>query len=154
MSPSGLRTWRGCAFPDDLLYDVEADVWVRLQDGEAVVGMTDPAQTRCGRLVGVTWKRVGTMVRRHRPLAVVESAKWVGPMPSPLSGTILATNQAAFDADMAVANRDPYGAGWFCRLAPEALAAEQIQLLPADDAYEHYRRLIDEQQLTCMRCAE
>lgn len=149
-----MQTWRGCAFPEDLLYDVEADVWVRLEQGQAVLGMTDPAQTRCGRLVGVTWKRPGTRVRRHRPLAVVESAKWVGPMPSPLSGEILAANREAFEADIALANRDPYGAGWFYRIAPEALERERAFLLSADQAYEHYRRLIDEQGITCLRCAD
>ena len=150
--------WRGCVIPTDLLYDVEADVWVRLQEAdggpEAVVGMTDVAQTRGGRLVQVGWKRPGSQVVRGRPLAVIESAKWVGPMRSPLSGVVLETNERAFELDMALANRDPYDRGWFYRMRPTRLAEERAQLTDGDRAYEHYRQVIDAEGLTCFRCAD
>jgi glycine cleavage system H protein len=144
--------------PNDLRYDLEADVWVRLEDRdgrvEVVVGMTDVAQTRGGRLVQVGWKRPGSRVVRGRPLAIIESAKWVGPMRSPLTGVILATNEAEFTRDVAVANRDPYGRGWFCRISPSALDAEVAVLADADQAFEHYRQLIEAEGITCIRCAD
>lgn len=150
--------WSGCVIPGDLLYDVEADVWVRLEDAdgspEAVVGMTDVAQTRGGRLVQVGWKRPGTRVTRGRPLAVIESAKWVGPMRSPLTGVVLENNERAFERDIAVANRDPYDRGWFYRVRPTQLAGEMAQLIGGDRAYEHYRKVIEAEGLTCIRCAE
>lgn len=148
-------TWAGCAVPEDLLYDLEADVWVRLEDqGVAVVGMTDVAQTRCGRLVQVSWKEPGRSLRRGRPLCVIESAKWVGPVRSPLSGRLLESNTAVFEADVAVANRDPYGAGWLVRLAPEDLESERTALADGTAAFEHYRRLIEAEGIHCFRCAE
>lgn len=150
--------WRGCIVPSGLLYDLQADVWVRLEeaDGEtqAVVGMTDIAQTRGGRLVHVSWKKVGARVARGRPLAVIESAKWVGPMRSPLSGEVLACNDREFALDIAVANRDPYGRGWFYRLRPTDLRAELPDLAGGARALEHYRRVIDAEGLTCIRCAD
>ena len=153
----GEKIWRGCVIPEDLLYDLEADVWVRLEDSEdgpqAVVGMTDIAQTRGGRLVQVGWKKPGTQVLRGRPLAVIESAKWVGPMRSPLSGVVLKNNEAEFTLDIAVANRDPYDRGWFYRIRPTALDDELPELTEGDRAYEHYRSLIEAEGLTCMRCA-
>ena len=106
------QNWFGCVIPEDLLYDLERDVWIRrLDSGEVECGMTDVAQTRCGRFVGVSWKHPGKQVKQGRPMAVIESAKWVGPFPRPVSGQITADNRLGFEADVAVANRDPYGAG-------------------------------------------
>lgn len=146
--------WRGCAVPEGLLYDLDADVWLRSEGADVVVGMTDVAQTRGGRVVQVGWKKPGSPVRRGRPLAVIESAKWVGPMRSPLTGVVVANNQAEFDRDIAIANRDPYELGWFYRLRPSQLEIEQVSLSDPREAFEHYRKLIDAEGITCMRCVE
>lgn len=147
-------TWAGCAFPSDLLYDVDFDVWVRLEGRDAVIGMTDVAQTRCGRLVQLSWKQVGRRVARGRPLCVIESSKWVGPVQSPLTGTLVANNQARFEQDVAIANRDPYGDGWLVRLQVDDFDGEKSNLCGGEAAFEHYRRVIDEQEIRCFRCAD
>ncbi|MHB2024014.1 MAG: glycine cleavage system protein H, partial [Mycobacteriales bacterium] len=90
---------------------------------------------------------------RGRPVAVVESAKWVGPFPTPLSGELLAVNEAGFATDIAIANRDPYGAGWMARLRPTALVEERESLVDAAVAFERYRELIDAKDIHCYRCA-
>jgi glycine cleavage system H protein len=148
------RVWRGCAIPRDLLYDVVANVWVRLEDDVAVLGMTDVAQTMGGRIVQVSWKRTGRSYRRGRSLAIIESAKWVGPFPAPLSGELVEVNDRGFAADVAIANRDPYGAGWLARLRPADLAAERGHLLTGDEAFGYYRAFIEERDLRCYRCAD
>lgn len=148
------QSWYGCVVPDDLLYDVERNVWVRLADGEAVMGMTDIGQTLCGRFVSVTWKPPGRVVRRGKTLAIVESAKWVGPFPAALSGEIVATNEDAFRDDLAVANRDPYGAGWLVRVAPSALDEELGELVDGAEAFERYKVFIEENEVRCFRCEE
>ncbi len=147
------QIWRGCAVPPELLYDVERDVWVRLEGDEAVVGMTDVAQTTCGKIVQISWKHAGRTVARGKPLVVIESAKWVGPFPSPLTAEIVADNRAAFDADILLANRDPYGDGWLVRLRPTDLAGERFGLVDGAAAFEHYRRFVDEHDIHCFRCA-
>lgn len=158
MTQAAVQIWNGCVIPEDLLYDLDVDVWVRLEhrDGEveAVVGMTDVAQTRGGRLVQVGWKKPGTQVARGRPLAVIESAKWVGPMRSPLSGVVVANNAREFELDIAAANRDPYDRGWFYRLRLTQLERERPHLADGARAYEHYRHVIEVEGLTCIRCAE
>jgi glycine cleavage system H protein len=150
----GEQTWYGCVVPDDVLYDVDAHVWVRFEGDEAVLGMTDVAQTMCGQLVQVTWKKVGKQIQRGKPLAVIESAKWVGPFPSPLTGEVIANNDAAFEADVLIANRDPYGAGWLVRLRPTNLDDERASLVDGTEAFERYRRFIDENEIRCFRCEE
>lgn len=147
-------TWAGCAVPEDLLYDLGADVWVRFEGSAAVVGMTDIAQTRCGRLVQVSWKEPGRSIKRGRPLCVIESAKWVGPVISPLSGGLLESNSEGFAADIAVANRDPYGAGWLVKIQPGDLDTEREALVDGAAAFDHYRRLIDDEGIRCFRCEE
>jgi glycine cleavage system H protein len=147
--------YAGCVVPADLLYDVEANVWIRDKgDGLYELGMTDVAQTMCGRLVQVAWKHDAATIKRGRPLAVIESAKWVGPFVSPLTGTIVESNRAAFDADIAIANRDPYGAGWLIHIQADDFAAEAEHFLTGPDAFEHYRSIIEGSGIRCYRCAE
>jgi len=133
---------------------VDRDVWARLErDGTVTLGMTDPAQTRCGKVVSVRFKAVGRRVAIGQSLATIESAKWVGPLPAPLSGVIAANNEAGFRADILAANREPYGAGWLVRLQPSAWEAERARLLTGPAAAERYRARIDEHKVNCMRCA-
>jgi glycine cleavage system H protein len=147
--------YRGCDLPEDLWYEVERDVWVRLgDDGAATLGMTDPAQTRCGRVVSIRFKAPGRRVERGQSLATIESAKWVGPFPAVLSGLIVATNAETFARDILAANRDPYGQGWLVRLQPARLAEERGWLQTGAEAVARYRARIDEHGLTCLRCAE
>jgi glycine cleavage system H protein len=77
----------------------------------------------------------------------------VGPFVSPVSGEILENNKIAFDSDVAISNRDPYGSGWFYRIVlsnPEELDL----LVDGKEAMERYKKLIDETGLRCFRCEE
>ena len=150
-----MQVHRGCVIPEEYLFDVELNTWVRLEeDGSALLGMTDTAQTMCGKIVAISFKKVGSQIKRGRTLAVIESAKWVGPFRNPLSGEVLATNVAAFEADGLIANRDPYGAGWLVRIAPNALDAEREHLLDGLAAFPLYQEIIERDQINCMRCAD
>jgi glycine cleavage system H protein len=148
------RVWDGCVVPDDRLYDLDLHVWVRMEGDEAVLGMTDVAQTMGGRVVQLSWKRPGRELRRGQTIAVVESAKWVGPFPTPLSGRLTAVNRIAFDDDIAVANRDPYGAGWMARLVPAELEFESRHLTDGQSAFDFYRQFVQDNDIRCYRCAE
>jgi glycine cleavage system H protein len=151
-----MLVYAGCAVPEEYLFDLEFDVWVRLEDdGTARLGMTDVAQTLCGKLVSVSFqKRPGDRVRRGRTLAVIESAKWVGPFRAPLSGDVLEVNEAAFRADRLIANRDPYGAGWLVRLRPSELEAERGALIDGIEAFPLVRERIERDEIRCFRCAD
>jgi glycine cleavage system H protein len=145
----------GCEIPEDLAYDVEREVWVRFEaDGTATLGMTDCGQARAGKLVNIRFKGPGKALRRGQSAATIESAKWVGPFPAPLSGEIVETNEATFRRDILAANKDPYGRGWILRLLPSALEAERGDLVTGSAAVDAYRKRIAELNLTCIRCAE
>lgn len=149
------NVYRGCEIPPDLWYDVERDVWLRPHDdGEVTLGMTDPAQTRAGKFLHVLFKRVGRHLDAGQSAATVESAKWAGPVPTPIAGTVVATNEAAFTSDVLVANRDPYGSGWLVRLRPDAWPRPDAGLVTGPEAVSRYEARIEQLGVSCMRCAD
>jgi glycine cleavage system H protein len=150
-----LQVYAGCALPEEYLYDLEFDVWVSVPDeGVVRLGMTDVAQTLCGRMVSVTFQKApGAVVKRGRTLAVIESAKWVGPFRSPLTGEVVEVNHT-FDGDPGIANRDPFGDGWLVAIRPAALDDERAFLLDGVAAFPQVRERIEREQISCMRCAE
>ena len=149
-----MATVSNCNLPEDLYYVVEKHVWARHEDGVVTVGLTDVAQNLAKGIISVSPKKVGRRVDAGKSVATVESSKWVGPFPAPLSGQITGDNRLGFEADIAVANRDPYGAGWLIRLRPSDFEGESGHLVDGAAASEHYRKLIEEEGIRCFRCEE
>jgi len=147
--------YRGCEFPEDCYFDVERDVWLRRdEDGCVTMGMTDPAQAQCGKFVHIRFKAIGRILQRGQSAATIESAKWVGPFPTPLTGEIVATNEAGFKQNILLANKDPYGSGWMVRLKPTCLDEEWPLVLSQAQAVEEYREKIEARKLQCYRCMD
>ena len=134
---------RGCIIPLDLHYSVGDHTWVRFNDdGTATVGMTDVAQNMAGPLLHAKTKKVGTVRKKGKPLATVESGKWVGPVKSPLSGEIVEVNDEVAE-DAKTINLSPYKRGWIVKLKPSNLDAEMQEMLTGDAALEAYRQKIE-----------
>jgi glycine cleavage system H protein len=98
----------------ELLY-AETHEWVRLEDGEAVVGISDFAQEELNDVVYVELPEVGDTLSKGDTFATVESVKAASDVYIPLSGEILDINEALEDSPGLV-NEDPYGDGWFVRM--------------------------------------
>ena len=90
--------------------------WVRLEDGIAVVGITDHAQEALGDVVFVELPEPGREVEEGEACAVVESVKAASDVYAPLAGRVTEMNQAIVD-DPGLVNRDSAGEGWFFKLA-------------------------------------
>lgn len=141
-------TIRGCDIPEDLFYLVERHVWAR-RDGEVVtVGLSDVAQNLAKTMVAVTPKGAGRRVAKGKSLATVESSKWVGPVPSPVSGEIVAVNDAVV-ASPPTLNRDPYGEGWIARVRPDDWDADAGDLVTGAEGVEAYRRFLEQEGIAC-----
>ena len=82
----------GCDLPEDLYYFIEKHIWAKpMADGTVRVGMTSVAAKLSGaKLAAVTIrkKRVGKEIPKGKSLAMVESSKFVGPVPAPVTGTL------------------------------------------------------------------
>lgn len=139
----------GCDIREDRYYWVEKHVWVQQTEGDTVVlGMTDVAQHLASSLVAVTPKKVGKTIQRGKSVATVESGKFVGPVPTPVTGEILETNQSLV-GDPQLANRDPYGEGWIVRLKVPDWAGESTELPTGEAAVAAYGAYLEQEGITC-----
>lgn len=101
--------------PSDLRY-TSSHEWVRVEDdGTAYVGITDHAQEAMGDLVFVESPDLGAILAAGDDAGVVESVKAASDIYAPLSGEVVAINEALADAPELV-NSDPYGDGWLFQL--------------------------------------
>jgi len=105
--------------------------WVRSEsDGTVTVGITDHAQDLLGDMVYVELPEPGRALKAGQECAVVESVKAASDVYSPVSGEVVAVNEAIADSPELV-NKEPYGEGWMMRIKPSA-ASELDALLDAD----------------------
>lgn len=120
--------------PSDLRY-LSSHEWLRVEDdGTAVVGITAHAQDAMGDLVFVETPELGSTVAASEEAGVVESVKAASDIYAPVSGEIVAVNEALEDAPETV-NQDPYGDGWMFRIKMSD-NSEVNGLLTADDYAE------------------
>ncbi len=115
--------------PNDLRYSAEHQ-WARRDDsGTITVGITDHAQETLGDLVFVQLPEVGAEVTAGKEVATVESVKTASDVFAPMSGKIIAINEAAADAPESI-NEDAYSA-WLFKIQPSN-PAEYDALMTAD----------------------
>jgi glycine cleavage system H protein len=142
----------GCEFPEDRSYFIERTqmTWVRIEGDRLTIGLTDPAQTRAGRILHVRVKAAGTVRERGKPIATVESGKWAGPVMAPVSGTVVEPNPEV-EKDPGLLNTDPYGRGWIARMTA-AVPAEVGTLLTGAAALARFKEILDKDNIHCVRC--
>ena len=100
----------------DRAYDMAGHFWVStVTPTRARVGMDALGVETSGTIAQLAFLPVGEDLKRGQAFGSLEAAKFVGPLTSPLSGTVSATNDAVV-ADPTVVERDPYGAGWLVEL--------------------------------------
>jgi glycine cleavage system H protein len=119
-------------YPPDLLYHPEHD-WARIDDADpaiAALGITWYAQDSLGEVVFFEPPTVGTILAKDAPYAEVESVKAVSDVVAPLSGEVVAVNDALLDTPQLI-NEDPYGAGWLVKIRL-ADPSERDALMDAD----------------------
>jgi len=100
--------------PTDLRYTKDHE-WVRVDGDEATVGITEYAAGQLGDIVFVELPDAGRKLDQHATFGVVESVKAVSDLFAPVSGEVVATNDALTGAPELV-NGEPYGDGWMIRI--------------------------------------
>ncbi|AHF99979.1 glycine cleavage system protein H [Halostagnicola larsenii XH-48] len=118
--------------PADRRYQ-ESHEWALETDGVVRVGITDFAQDELGDVVFVELPDEGTDLSQDKEFGVVESIKAVSDLYAPISGEVVAVNDALFDAPELV-NDDPFGDGWMLEIEPAD--ADELESLLSDDEYE------------------
>ncbi len=117
--------------PADLKYTKDHE-WVRIEGDVAVVGITDFAQGELGDIVYVEVETVDETLDKDEVFGTVEAVKTVSDLFLPLSGEIVAFNEALED-DPETVNNDAYGAGWMIKI--KYSNAEELSELMDAEAY-------------------
>ena len=120
--------------PAELKYSASHE-WIKYEDGLAVIGLTDFAQSSLGDIVFIDLPQEGDSVTMGDSFADVESVKAVSGVFSPVTGTVCEINEALLDAPESI-NQDPYGA-WFIRVenvtgTVETLSAAEYEAMPKE----------------------
>jgi glycine cleavage system H protein len=147
-----MATIRGCNLPDDLYYSLQHHVWVKPLGGGLVrVGMDAVAvKLSGGKLAALTVKakNIGAEVAKGKSLAIVESSKFVGPVPAPVTGVVeRANDKLAADPNLAI--RDPYGEGWIAEIKAGQWETEKAGLLFGPEGLRAYQAQLEAQNITC-----
>ena len=140
----------GCNIPEDLYY-LAGDklVWARFEDdGTVTAGVPDPGQAIAGKVVAVTPKKLQRTIARGKSMGTLESGKWVGPVPAPVSGEIIVINEAVKN-NPGLINDDPYGEGWIVKLQPTNVEEDKAELVTGQAAVEAFQRLMEEKGISC-----
>ncbi len=132
-----------------LLY-TENDTWVKVENRNVRVGLTDFFQRRVGDVIYIEFPKVGSKITRSEEIAQLESIKTASSIPSPLEGTIIAVNQSLTNKPEMI-NEEPYGRGWLGLIYPSNLKQTLDQLLTAERYFELMKvKLANEMQRSKM----
>ena len=140
---------KGCVILKDLHYNINNNTWVRvIDDSTVVIGMTDIAQSLAGALLHAKTKSPGTARRLGKPIATVESGKYVGPVKAPVAGEITKVNEA-LTSDAGLINRSPYNDGWIVEMKADNLSADLGDMVTGDAAVAAYTEKIEQDGIEC-----
>jgi glycine cleavage system H protein len=117
--------------PANLLYNKD-HTWVKIEDEEALLGVTETAAGKVKEFVFINLPEKGKKLKKGDVYVSLEAVKWSGHLESPLSGEITEVNEELYDQPEII-NQDPYGKGWIIKIKmsnPE----EQKNLLTAEEA--------------------
>jgi glycine cleavage system H protein len=152
MEEKTMATIRGCNLPEDVYYLIEKHVWAKPMDGGVIrVGMTSVAgKLSGGKLAAITVKakNIGQEVKQGKSVATVESSKFVGPVPAPVTGVLLRANEKlANDPNLAIS--DPYGEGWIAEIQASAWDAEKGVLVTGAEGIAAYQKKLEAENISC-----
>lgn len=100
--------------PEDLKYTKDHE-WVRIEGDTATIGVTDFAQGELGDIVYVEVETVGDSIEEGQVFGTVEAVKTVSDLFMPVSGEVVAFNEA-LESNPELVNSDPYGEGWMIKV--------------------------------------
>ena len=103
--------------PENLIYTEEHE-WVRIADDNAVVGITDFAQSQLGDIIFLELPDIDDKVIAGEPFGEIEAVKTVSELYAPLDGIVIEVNNDLEDIPEKV-NQDCYGGGWIIKIKPE-----------------------------------
>ena len=100
--------------PEKLLYTKEHE-WVKKEDGQVTIGITDFAQSQLGDIIFLELPEVGQKIVSGEPFGEIEAVKTVSELYAPINGTVIEINEDLEDNPDNI-NQDCYGSGWIIKV--------------------------------------
>jgi len=119
---------------NDLRFHKEHE-WIRVEGGEATLGISEFAQEALGDVVFVALPKVGSIVEAEQEIGEVESTKATSTIYTPVSGKIVRVNEE-LESQPELVNRDPYGKGWMAVL--ELSNSSEVEGMMTASQYEDF----------------
>lgn len=128
---------KGYNLPGELYYTKE-HTWARVEsDGSITVGLDDFGVKAAGEIEFIDLPMEGDFLKQGDAFGSLESAKWVGKLPIPVSGTIKAVNQdVQYEIDLL--KNEPYGKGWLLKIEPSNLNEELKNLFHGEQIVQKW----------------
>lgn len=143
---------KGCNLPDDLYYYTDKHIWVKpLDDGNIRVGMSTVAvKLSGGSLIAVTvkQKKIGSEINQGKSVATLESSKFVGPVPAPVTGELVKANEKVASNPNVVVE-DPYGEGWIVEMKPNDWDGDKSSLAFGEEGLSAYKEKLEAEGISC-----
>jgi len=139
-----------CEFADDVLYDEDFNVWVKLENTYAVLGITSIHSALAGKLTGIKFKELGTKIPKGHIVATMESVKYFGAVRTPLTGTLIEVN-GRLAKEPGLANDYPYSNGWFVKIEFSSLEDEGKDLSNPKNSVDKIELQIRELGVRCFK---
>ncbi len=115
--------------PEELYYFEEGRSWAKVEsDGRVRVGLSDIAVKMASDIIFIRLKPKGAPIVQGKGFGTMESSKWVGPLKSPIAGTIEELNES-LTKNPGIIVKDPYGEGWAVLIKPTNLEEDLKNLL-------------------------
>lgn len=109
--------------------------WIKLEDGTAIIGISEFAQEQLGDIVSIELPKDGSFFRQGQTIAIVDSVKASSDIYAPISGEIIEVNEGLIEKPEII-NQSPYDLGWITKIKPSKM--EEFESLMTKEKYDRY----------------
>jgi glycine cleavage system H protein len=109
--------------------------WIKINDGVAIIGISDFAQEQLGDIVSIELPKPGGVFMQGQTMAIVDSVKASSDIYAPISGEIIEVNEALIEKPEMI-NQSPYDLGWIAKIKPSNM--EEFDGLMTKVKYDRY----------------
>ena len=114
-------------YPEGLYYSKD-HMWLKIEGEKVRIGITDFGQQIAGKIRFIRLRPPGRKVEPGKALGTIETGKWVGPLKSPIGGTVVEANRN-LRRNASLVHEDPFESGWMSVLEPTDLQQELKNLM-------------------------
>ena len=109
--------------------------WIKINEGVAIIGISDFAQEQLGDIVSIELPKAGGVFRQGQAMAIVDSVKASSDIYAPISGEITEVNEGLIEKPEML-NQSPYDSGWIAKIRPSNM--EEFESLMTKEKYDRY----------------